>query len=143
MSHAKAQSGPRSVRRASLALAVCCVGTAGCFHQTQAWPIALDPGSTVVVSFAQPRAVSIGNDSLLVMTGLSGRVQAFHADTLIVSLTGVTSDASRKAWAGRAAAFRLDSTTTVLHTEFEKGSIPFVIIAGLVGFYAFIGSLPP
>ena len=95
------------------------------------------------MSFAQPRAVFIGNDSLLVMTGLSGRVQSFHSDTLIVSLTGVTSDVSRRAWAGRAAAFRLDSSTTVLHTEFDKGSIPLVIIAGLVGFYAFIGSLPP
>ena len=95
------------------------------------------------MSFAQPRAVGIGNDSLLVMTGLSGRVQAFHSDTLIVNLTGVTSDVSRRAWAGRAAAFRLDSSTTVLHTEFDKGSIPLVIIAGLVGFYAFIGSLPP
>lgn len=143
MSRANAQSPPRSVRRARLALALCCIGTFGCFHQTRAWPVALDPGSRVVVSFAQPRAVAIGNDSLLVMTGLSGRVRAFRSDTLIVDLTSVTSDVSRRAWAGRAAAFTLDSSTTVLHTEFEKGSIPLVIIAGLVGFYAFIGSLPP
>jgi hypothetical protein len=118
------------------------MGTAGCFHQARVWPVALDPGSRVVVSFAQPRPVGIGNDSVLFMSGLSGRVQAFHADTLIVSLTNVTSDVSRRAWAGRVAAFKLDSSTTVLHTEFDKGSIPLVIIAALVGFYAFIGSLP-
>lgn len=143
MSHPKARSWPRSARRARLTLALCCMGTFGCFHQTRAWPVALDPGSRVVVSFAQPIAVAIGEDSLLVMTGLSGRVQALRSDTLIVSLTSVTSDVSRRAWAGRVAAFRLDSSTTVLHTEFDKGSIPLVIIAGMVGFYAFIGSLPP
>jgi len=143
MSHPNARSRRRSVRRGRLALALCCVATSGCFHQTRAWPVALDPGSRVVVSFAQPRAIGVGGDSLLVMSGLSGRVQAFRSDTLLVDLTSVTSDVSRRAWAGRVAAFTLDSSTTVVHTEFDKGSIPLVIIAGLVGFYAFIGSLPP
>lgn len=95
------------------------------------------------MNFAQPRPVGIGNDSVLILTGLTGRVQALHSDTLIVSLTEVTGDVSRSAWTGHVAAFALDSSTTVVHTEFDKGSIPLVIIAGLVGFYAFIGSLPP
>jgi hypothetical protein len=118
------------------------VGAAGCFHQTRAWPVALDSGSMVMVSFAQPRAVRVGNDSVLVMTGLSGHVQALHSDTLTVDLTSVTGDVNQGAWKGHVAAFALDSSTTVVHSEFDKGSIPLAIIAGLVAFYAFIGSLP-
>lgn len=129
--------------RAWAALTSLCVGAVGCFHNTRAWPIALDPGTMVVVSFAQPRAVGVGTDSVLIMTGLSGRVQALHADTLVVNLTSVTGDVAQGAWKGRVAAFPLDSSTTVVHSEFDKGSIPLVIIAGLVAFYAFIGSLPP
>ena len=132
-----------SVRHAWLALALVCAGTTGCFHQTRAWPLALDPGSTVEVSFAQPHSVGIGNDSLLVVTGLRGHVQALHSDTIVVALTRVTGDVAENAWKGRVATFTLDSTTTVVHNEFEKGSIPLVITAALVGFYAFIGSLPP
>jgi hypothetical protein len=136
------RSRPPNVGRGWLAL-LSCLGTTGCFHETRAWPIALDPGSAVTVSFAQPRAVGIGNDSVLVVAGLSGSVRGLHSDTLIVNLTNVTGDVARNAWKGRVAAFTLDSSTTVVHTEFNKGSIPLVIIAALVGFYAFIGSLPP
>jgi hypothetical protein len=138
----RSRSGPPNLWRGWLAL-LSCVGTTGCFHETRAWPIALDPGSAVTVSFAQPRAVAIGNDSVLVMAGLSGRVEGLHSDTLIVNLTNVAGDVARKAWKGRVAAFTLDSGTTVVHTEFNKGSIPLVIIAAAVSFYAFIGSLPP
>jgi hypothetical protein len=136
----------KAIRRlgaAWLALAACGVATVGCFHQTTAWPLALDPGSAVEVTFAQPRAVGVGNDSVLVMTGLKGHVQALRSDTLIVNLTSVSGDVARSAWVGHVSAFALDSSTKVVHSEFERGSVPLVIIAGLVGFYAFIGSLPP
>lgn len=143
VSCATGRAWQRSVGRSWLLLTPFCVGAAACFHQTRAWPIALDPGSVVTVSFAEPRAVGIAPDSVLVMTGLSGRVQALRSDTLIVSLENVTGDVARSAWKGRVAAFTLDSSTTVMHTEFNKGSIPLVVVAVLVGFYAFIGSLPP
>ena len=131
------------MRRARLAVVPLCMAAAACFHETRAWPLALNPGSMVVVSFAQPRAVGVGNDSLLVVTGLSGHVRALHSDTIVVGLTKVTGDVTHDAWAGRTATFTLDSTTTVVHSEFDKGSIPLVIIAAAVGFYAFISSLPP
>ena len=132
-----------TVRRAWLAVVPLCIGTAGCFHQTRAWPIALDPGSVVTVRFAQSRQVGVGNDSVLVMTGLSGRVQALRSDTLVVSLTDVPGGIARSAWEGRVAAFTLDSSTTVVRTEFDKGSVPLVVIAGFVAFFAFLGALPP
>lgn len=131
------------VRHARLGVVPLCVAFAGCFHESRAWPLALDPGSMVVVSFAQPRAVGVGNDSLLVVTGLSGHVRALRTDTIVVGLTKVAGDVTHDAWAGRTATFTLDSSTTVVRSEFDKGSIPLVIIAAAVAFYAFIGSLPP
>ena len=129
-------------RVAALALALACSGETACFHTSQAWPVALHPGNFVTATFAQPRSIMVGSDSALVATALSGRVISLHTDTLVVHLDRLAGQAT-SAWAGRDATFTLDSATTVVHTEFEKGSIPFVVIAALVGFYAFIGSLPP
>lgn len=126
----------------ALALALACTGAAACFHTSQAWPVPLKPGNFVTATFAEPRSIMVGGDSALVATELSGHVVSRHADTLVVHLDKLPGQAA-SAWAGRDATFTLDSATTVVHTEFEKGSIPFVAIAALVGFYAFIGSLPP
>lgn len=129
-------------RVAGFALALACTSATACFHSSQAWPVPLHPGSFVTAKFAEPRSIMIGDDSALVVTELSGRVVSWHGDTLVVHL-GTLAGQSRKAWTGRDATFTLDSATTVVHTEFNKGSIPLVVIAGMVSFYAFLGALPP
>lgn len=129
-------------RTAASALALACIVGTACFHNSQAWPVPLHSGSFVTAKFALPRSIMVGGDSALVATELSGRVVSFHGDTLVVHLGSVPGQA-KKAWAGRDATFTLDSATRVVHTEFNKGSIPLVVIAGMVSFYAFLGSLPP
>ena len=114
----------------------------GCFHTSQVWPSPLTPGAVVTAKFAAPRTIGLGNDSVIVVAELSGRIVALRADTLVVHLTSVPEEATHASWLGRDATFTLDSQTTVTHTAFDQSSVTLIILAGAVLFYAFLGSLP-
>ena len=128
---------------ARAAIVTACISATACVHRAQVWPSPLSEGNQVTAKFDSPRAIGLGNDSLFVVTELSGSVVAIRGDTLLVRLTNAPGQPDRGRWVGRDAIVPLDSTTTVTRAEFDQSTIALMAVAGFAFVYAFIGSLPP
>lgn len=116
--------------------------TSACVHQAQVWPSRLANGSQVTAKFEVPRAITLDNDSTLVVKELNGTIRSISGDTIIIALTSVPEAPTHTLWRGRSATIPLDSTTKVTHAEFDQYAVALMAVGAISFVYGFIGSLP-
>jgi len=133
----------RAALAVQIALVAACACQTACYHPAQIWPSPLTPGTQVTANFIWPRAISMENDSMIVVRELRGTVVTLFPDRLVMRLTGVPEQPTRSVWAGRAATVPLDSATTITRSEFNESGAALMAVAGIAVVFAVIGSLPP
>jgi hypothetical protein len=125
------KTGGVVVRVARNALLIACGAAAACGGHPPAAPVMPSPGADVKVTFVQPHAISVRQDSALVLSELSGRLLAVRGDTVVLRLTRVPGQGNTKAWAGHEVRFTRDEDTRIVQTSFDGTATSAIALAGI------------